>query len=349
SIITLYEPIFLYTVLDFSVIQILLFMASVYALYIVLIPFGGKIASRFGYAHAIFFSIPFQILFWFFLLGAEQNFYYIYLAPVVYAIQKSLLWPAFHASLARFANSEQRGREFSMLYAIMSVVQISGPMIGGFLSIMFGLNGLLIIASLIYLCSAIPLFWSKEVFVPKEYKFHDTWELYKTYPARFIGYFGFGEEILVQTIWPVFIFMIVSNFQDLGTLVTIATLAATGLALYIGIYTDKHSKRTVLRIGAWFYILTWLARIPVISPFGVFITDALSRTSKSLVVIPMSTLTYERAESTHIMPYIVGFEQMLALGKLLACLVGIMVFAFTGSFMALFLVGAIFSLFYFLI
>nr|MDQ3018937.1 hypothetical protein [bacterium] len=43
SIITLYEPIFLYTVLDFSVIQILLFMASVYALYIVLIPFGGKI------------------------------------------------------------------------------------------------------------------------------------------------------------------------------------------------------------------------------------------------------------------------------------------------------------------
>ncbi|MEK7161770.1 MAG: hypothetical protein AAB729_03720, partial [Patescibacteria group bacterium] len=42
SIITLFEPIFLYTVLHFSVPKILMFMAVVYAVYILFIPIGGK-------------------------------------------------------------------------------------------------------------------------------------------------------------------------------------------------------------------------------------------------------------------------------------------------------------------
>lgn len=349
AIITLFEPIFLYHVVGLTIPEILLFMAAVYAIYALIIPFGGKFAAKFGYAHSIFFSIPFQIIFWFLLLGSETNVYLLVPAVIAFAIQKTLYWPALHASMSRFSSKQQRGREFSAMYAIMSLMQIIGPMIGGFFSAVLGIEAVFIIASLIYFCSVIPLFWSIETFIPKPYKFHDTVELYKKYPTRFFGYFGFGEELLVLTIWPIFIFTVVANYQDTGTLVTVATLVATGLALYIGFYTDSHSKRSLLRAGTFIYALTWLARLPVVSPFATFITDALSRTTKSLVFIPASALTYERAEETHIMPYIIGFEQMLAIGKMLAALIGIFVFVATGSFMALFIVGAIFSLFYFLI
>ena len=244
---------------------------------------------------------------------------------------------------------QQRGREFSFMYAIMNLMQIIGPMIGGFLSAILGIEAIFIISSIIYLASAIPMLWSREKFKPKPYRFHDTWNLYKKYPFRFLGYFGFGEELLVLTIWPIFIFLIVTNYQDTGTLVTVATLFATALALYIGFYTDKHSKQSLLRVGTLIYALTWIARVPIFSPFAVFITDALSRTTKSLVFIPVSAITYERAEKTHIMPFVIGFEQALAVGKLLAALLGIIVFTATGSFVALFILGAIFSLFYFLI
>ncbi len=350
SIITIFEPIFLYSVLGFTIEEVLLFMGAVYAVYGIIIPFGGKIASRFGYAHSIFFSIPFQILVWFMIIGAEHHLYWIYIAPVVFAIQKSLFWPAFHASLARFANGEQRGREFSMMYAIMNLVQIVGPLLGGFLSIKYGLEGVFVFASIVYVCSAIPLFWTKEIFVPKMYHYQDTWNLYKIYPLKFLGYLGFGEELLVLTIWPIFIYIVVNNYQDTGALVTVATLVATALALYIGVYMDGHSKRSVLKIGGIFYALSWLARLPLVSPFGIFITDALSRTAKSLVFIPLSALTYERAESTHIMPYVIGFEQALAFGKFAAAMLGMIIFTFTGgSFMALFILGAFFSLFYFLL
>ena len=326
AIITLFEPIFLYHVVGLSVPEVLMFTAAIYSMYALIIPFGGKIMAKFGYAHSIFFSIPFQIIFWFLILYSEQYVLMLIPAAISLAIQKTLYWPALHASLARFSDKKQRGREFSFMYAIMNLMQIIGPMLGGFLSTYFGIEVVFVIASIVYFCSAIPILWSKEVFIPKPYRFHDTLDLYKKYPLKFLGYFGFGEELLVYTIWPIFMYTIVASYQDVGTLVTIATLVATGLALYIGFYTDRHSKESLLRAGTVIYALTWLARIPVVSPFAAFITDTLSRTTKSLVFIPVSALTYDRAAQTHILPYVIGFEQMLAIGKMLAALVGIVVF-----------------------
>lgn len=346
SMMVVFEPIFLYQALNFTIPQVLLFFAAVYFFFTLLIPLGGKIASRYGYAHAIFYSIPFQILFWFLLLGSEKNELFIYLAPLAFAIQKSLFWPAFHATMARFANGQQRGREFSIMYAIMNLVQIVGPMLGGYLTLIFGINALLVVASIVYLCSAIPLFWSKDVVVSRKYSFAQTWTLYKSYPKQFIGYFGFAEELLAMVVWPLFIFIIVKNYQDTGTLVTFATLIATALALYAGIYTDGHSKRFATKVGAGFTVLSWLARLPVAAPFAVFIADAISRTSKSLVMVPVSALIYERAESTHIIPYAVGFEQALSFAKMITALVAALVFVLTGSIVALFILGAIFSLLY---
>jgi MFS family permease len=349
AIIAIFEPIFLYSVVGLSIPELLWFCAGTYALYSILIILGGKIISRIGYSKSILISTVFMIGYWYLLLGSEGNVKLLIAAAVALAFEKALYWPSIHASMSRFSNKQQLGREFSMMYAIMNFMQIIGPMIGGLLSMVFGLEVVFMIGSIIYFCSAIPLFWSNDQFKTTPYYFRETLELYKKYPFRFLGYWGFGEELLVLTIWPIFIFTILNNFRDIGSLVTVATLVSTSLALYIGFYTDKHSKESLLRAGTLIYALAWLARIPVISPFGAFITDALSRTTKSLVFIPTSALTYQRAEHTQILPYIIGFEQMLSIGKALAAIVGIVVFAATGSFVALFIVGAIFSLFYFLI
>src|SRR3989338_9939093 len=64
SIVMLFEPIFLYVVLDFTIPQILGFMALVYAIYAIFIPWGGKVASEYGYKHAMAMSVPLQILYW---------------------------------------------------------------------------------------------------------------------------------------------------------------------------------------------------------------------------------------------------------------------------------------------
>lgn len=349
SIFLLFEPIFLYTALGFTIQQVLWFFAAVYAFYIVLIPIGARIVSISGYYHSIFYSAFFLILYWMLLFAGQNNPIMVWFAPLAFAIYKSLYWPAFHSSIARFANSDQKGREFSVLYAIINLTRIAGPFVGGLIGTYYGLQGSLFVACVIYFCSFIPLFIQKEVFVPKPYQYKWTLDLFKQYPKKALGYLGFGEELIVLTIWPIYIYLVAESFEATGLLATLATLVATVLAIYIGKISDTKSKTLLIRVGAFMTMLVYGARFMAVSFWSTFAIDTLSRTAKDIVFIPLSTVTYERAESTHIMPYVVFFEQSLAIGKLLACLIGILIFTLTGSFFALFIMAAIFSLFYLLI
>ena len=111
SMAMLFEPIYLYAVLNISIPQILLFFAVVYATYIFFIPWGGRIASVYGYKHAIAMSVPFQILYWMILLAAKQEPNLVFAAAIALALQKALYWPGFHSLMARYADQGQVGRE----------------------------------------------------------------------------------------------------------------------------------------------------------------------------------------------------------------------------------------------
>jgi MFS family permease len=346
SIVMLFEPIFLYVALGFTVQQILWFMALVYLVYVVFIPWGGKVASLYGYKHAIAMSIPFQILYWSMLLAARDTHAIVLVAAVAFGLQKSLYWPGFHALMARYANQQQMGREFGVVYAITSISHILGPLLGGLLAQSFGFVGAFITASVIYCCSIIPLFREKEMFIPKEYAFRQTIGLYKSMPRKFVGYMGFGEELLVLTIWPIVMYNILQNYRDTGTVATIASLFAALLALMIGKISDQYTKKVLIKLGAFFTALVWIARVAASTAGSIFAIDSLSRTSRELTAIPLATHMYLKAEETHVVPYVVFFEQSLAIGKLLACILGIILFSLTGSFVVLFILAALFSLLY---
>ncbi len=347
SMMALFEPIFLYAILGFSINKILLFTALVYLVYIVCLPLGGKVASFYGYKHCIAISVPFQIIYWMVLIASQQNPNLAFLGAVFYGLAKTFYWPGFHSLMARYADREQVGREFGMVYSLVSLTLIAGPLFAGFLSKHFGFTATFIVTAVIYAFSLFPLFKHKEIFTPKVYEYKTTLELFKTFPRKFLGYLGFGEEMLALNIWPVFIYIVVKDFQGAGALATVASLLAAILAILVGKITDKYSKHMLIKLGAFFGSLVWLARFIATNFWNTFFVDSLARTSKEIYFIPISTNLYLKSESTHVVPYVVFFEQSLSIGKLSACLIGILLFSlFPGNFMVLFILGALYSLLY---
>lgn len=346
SMMSVFEPIFLFAVLGFSIQAVLIFTAIVYSVYIVCIPFGGKVASTLGYKHAIAISIPFQILYWAVLIASQQNSNLAYFAAVLYGLSKTFYWPGFHSLMARYTDKDQVGREFGLVYSLISLTLIVGPFFAGFLSKHFGFTVMFIVTGLIYSLSLFPLFRYKEVFIPKIYEYKQTLELYKNFPKKFLGYLGFGEEMLALNIWPIFIFIVVKDLQGTGMLATIASFIAAILALIVGKITDRYSKHMLIKLGAFFGSLIWFMRFVATTFWNTFFIDSLARTSKEMYFIPLSTNVYQKAEKTHIVPYVVFFEQALSIGKLSACIIGIVLFSLTGNFMVLFVLGALYSLLY---
>lgn len=349
SMMLLFEPIYLYSVLGLSVPQVLSFMAVTYAVYIVFIGWGGKLASLYGYKHTIAIGAPFLVFYWLTLLLAKDNPGLTYLPAIILGLEKSLYWPAYHALMSRYADRGQVGREFGVMYAIISVSHIVGPFLAGWLASTYGFVATFVLASMLQCMSIFPLFKAKEVFIPKPYQYRDTWNLYRTQTRKFFGYMGFGEELLVLVVWPIYIYWVVQDYAGTGFIATVSSLLAGIMAIFIGRITDQYAKKVLIKIGSFFSSLVWLARLVTPTAWTLLGIDTLSRASKELAFIPISTVTYIKAEETHVVPQVVFFEQSLAVGKLLACLLGMLLFSLTGSFVVLFILGALFSILYMLV
>ncbi len=345
----IFEPIYLKYELGLSVPWVILFFAGVYAWYIVLIPFGGKFAARFGYKHSMILSVPFQLAYWTCLFFASRHTELLYVATLLYGLQKSFYWPAFHAVVARFANKSQVGREFSVLTAVIQTAHIFGPLVGGFLAARGGGGVLLVVAGCIYSLMIIPLLAHKERGSLTPYKFKDTLNLYRRHTDKALGYFGFGEEFIALGVWPIFIYEVLKGYDGVGVMTTVSSGLAIVISLWMGRLTDQSEKRLLIKRGGLLAAISWFVRPFLLNAGGVLVSDTFGRTAKNAVSIPMCTVTYERAEASDIMPYMVFFEQSLAIGKLLTALLAALLFATTGSFVLLFILAGVLSFLYMLL
>ncbi|MBI4050794.1 MAG: MFS transporter [Candidatus Doudnabacteria bacterium] len=349
SIVFIFEPIYLFS-LGYSPTKILWFYALVYFWYAILISFGAKFASRMGYKHAIFVSNVFYVIYWLILFSIRNVPELFYVAPIFFALQKSLFWPAYDADIALASVKSQRGREVGALFSLIQFAFILGPFIGGFLSHNFGFFAMFGTASALMLFSVYPLFRSSEIYSRHEFSLKNLWHVVRAHIRNFFGYWGYAEDLMVMSLWPVYMFIVIPSFLNVGVVSTIATILGAVLMLYIGKLIDKRTdKRSLIEASSIFYAVTWLFRalgknVPTVLAF-----DVLTKTAKDAVNVPMMSLTYEKAASKspdHAIAYSVFYEFSLSIGKIVTALLGIAILSAGGSIFMVFAMAGILTMFY---
>lgn len=351
--VALFEPIYLYT-LGYSLKVILLFYIEVYIVYFILLPLGAKYANKFGYEHSMMLSTIFLVGYYLSLYAIGINPIFLVIAPLLFAINKSLYWTGYHADFARFSDGKERGKQIGEMDAIDSMVYIVGPLVGGAVLAIWSFNILFIIAAILILSSSIPLVTTKEKFKVKQFSYQDAYQrlFSKKNRRKLFAYIGFGEELIVMVVWPVFIYVVVTNFFSVGMVVALATLTTTFATLYIGRLADRRSKRGIVRFGAISSTFIWLIRIIASAGWHVFLIDSLSRITKRTIAVPLMAITYDRAQKHNVMKSIVNFELALVIGKLLAAtVIFALLFLFPASwgFAIAFIIGGSMTLLYVLL
>jgi MFS family permease len=325
ALVTIFEPIYLYQI-GYGLNDIMLFYLIVYVLYFLIIPLGAKFARRRGYEIAMFIGSIFFIVFYVALFWIAKYPILFYITPIIFAIQKTFYWPAYHANFARFSDKEEEGKEISALTIAASLVFIIGPVLAGFIISQWGYGVLFTIASVIFLASNIPTLITKENLKSGTFSYKEAYQdlFRKENRKSFLAYIGFGEELVAVIVWPVFISIVISNIFDLGLLVTATTFITTLAVFYIGKLTDSKDKRKILSIGSYVYALSWFFRVFIVNTLGVFFVDTLSRLGKNIIAVPLIALTYEKAKDQEaskkrvVMSRVLFFEMGLIIGKFLA-------------------------------
>lgn len=357
SMVSIFEPVFLYVFfsqtlpLKETLECVIYFYLAVYVLYFILIPLGAKFAKRFGYENSIALATLFQIMLYFSLFAMNRFPWAVAVAVVVYAIAKCLYWPAFHANFARFSADGEQGREISNLYALESFIYIVGPLVGGLVLEAFGFKVLFVAVSILMLASNIPMLITKEIFEPKNFAYFKVYKSFfkKENRKKFFAHWGYGEELIVLVLWPIFMYLAANDFLGLGVISAISTLTATVILLFIGRLADKRGKAKLLKFGVVLYFFSWLFKILTRNYLGIILLDAYSRITKNSVAIPITASLYKDAQHSSVMEEIVFFEAALVTGKIVAMLFALLVLQiFVPGWNSLFILGAIFTLFYLL-
>lgn len=348
SSVLIFEPIYLWQQ-GFSLADIMLFFVGVYVLYILVLPIGASYARRHGFEHSILLASPFIILYYvcFFIIPSAPAA--IYGAVVALALYKAFYWPAYHADFAFYSQQEERGREIGSLIVLDNLVYILGPIVGGLLLTWLGFPALFIFVIIVVLASNIPLLSTSEPAGGKPFRMHEAlstlWA--KGHRRAHLSYVGFGEELIVLTAWPLFLFLVIGNYASTGLIIAGSTLLSSLTVLIIGHLTDRRESTVVMRAGTILYAMVWLFRIVVRSAPFALVADASSRISKQMIAIPIVSTMYRRALRESVVATVVAFEIALSVGKILAALlVIVLTVLFPPGWTAAFILAAAFTLFF---
>lgn len=348
AMVVLFEPVYLYR-LGYSIEHILLYYVVVYSVYYFIVPLGGKFVARFGPARSMALSTVMLIGYYASLFAVQSVSVFFWIAPLFFALQKMLYWPAYHLEFILSSDQGERGKEFSGLWSLSTIVYIIGPVLGGVIIQQSGFNVLFILVMVLIMCSNIPLFLS-----PVTY--HGTlssyWQMLiqpftKLHVRSMVAYLALGEELIMLTIWPIFIALTFVSYEKMGGAIAIATLITALVTLYIGKLIDRDRQKQMLRWGAIATAVIWLTR-PFLKSLGmVFTSETLGRIAKNTTFVTLTTASYGKAlRENQIIERSVMFEQGFALGKTFIAAAIIVLASFISPFTAAFLAASAVSLLY---
>lgn len=346
--VIIFEPIYLIG-LGFSIRDILMYYIVVYAVYYMLLPLGGKFVAQVGPERSIAISTVFLVGYYGSLFLIQGNPFFFWVAPLIFAFQKMFYWPAYHTDFIVASNQRQRGKEFSGLWSVSTCMYILGPAFGGLMITWFGFNGLFLFVVTAIILSSVPLFLTRVSPPQEKFSYWDSfWLPFTSQHLRStLGYFGLGEELILLTVWPIFLFLTFKSFSALGWAVALATLVTAMTILYLGKIIDRGGRGRLIRWGTWLTAANWLVRPWLRHVPAVLTSDLLGRIAKNSTFVGITSLTYEKAlKERTIIERSVFFEQGFALGKAFIAAAVIVLMTWIEPFAAAFWAASAVSLLY---
>ncbi|MDP3997896.1 MAG: MFS transporter [bacterium] len=351
SLITIFEPIFFYSQ-GFKLWLIAIYYLTHYVVYVVALPWGAKLAARFGYERSLAVSTPILVVYFLILSGVTEFWQLFWLGPFVLAAHKIFFWPAYHATFAAYSNSDNRGTEQSWQRIIVYGVGIIGPLLGGFIVVWFGFAALFIVAAVTLVLAGLPLLTTKENQQRREMSYSAGWQVIRQRANRrmvLAASAGWMENLVYMVFWPIYMFIILRSAELLGLVVSLSVAVMVLWGFFVGELADRKTPRVVLRWAAPFIAASYILRILSHSVAMILPADILARVSDTSMEVPTMSRLYAKARRVGSLRYMLAFEISLACGKVVMAAALAAVFFFLPmqtAFVVTFALAGVMALFY---
>jgi MFS family permease len=344
GLIGIFIPVYLMG-LGYPLKEIFLFYIVAFLSYFIVAAPIMKIISKIGIKHSILLSSWIWIVAFTGLYLLETMAWVYLFIPVLFGVYWSFFWLAYHTDFAQNTEKIHRGEEVGIVNVIIALLSVIAPAVGGLIITFTGFQLVFVVAAILVILSSLPLFLTKEIYPPFDYKMEE--QFFLGHPKSVIGFIGQGGEKAgaMRVIWPLFIFTSLATVLSVGSVTSIALIFGLVATFIIGKFSDISDKKVLTKIGTLLHSLSWAAKLFVGNLLSFLVVDSLSRITHSLAVIPREALEYDKASEFDIPSAMVAREMSIALG---AAFFFALMFLFPNLLFGLIL-GALFTLLYFAI
>ena len=295
GIISIFVPIFLWKT-GFALWQILFFFFLMSFYFVIssflLLPLLERLSDKM----MLFLSVPFLILYFFFLNYMVSFPILFYILPLFYALNTLFFNIGYNLDFAQSVDKEKIGRKIGTRNTVSALVNFGAPFIGGLLIVTFGFGNTFLISSIILFISVLPLFFFPYRHLAPALK---KSEIVKFLTGRGIQNFnmsciGYSNETLIGgIIWPLFIFFAIHNLETLGGVISIGLLASVITTYFFGFLSDAGDRRKILGITTILFALIWVGRLFFTTRTAIISSNILGNVVVAALLVAWTSQYYK--------------------------------------------------------
>ena len=304
-------------------------------------PITVQVAYRIGAKQTLSLGIGLIIAFFSLLLFAAQfSPPSVFLIAILGGLAFNLYWSPLNTEFVKNIDKIYESQEIGESMAFPKIAVMISPFIGGVILTMLGFNLLFSIAVILMIISLIPFFFIKNYRIPKKKKPKKSW--LRKNKGLAISMLLKGIYMSGSIIWPIYIFLLLSQTLPVGIAASMEGIAIAFFTLFAGWMGVKVSKRNFLMFGLFLYIITWSLRALVSTPLEIYIISFFIGVAWSFYAIPVFANFSDYARRENILKDCAERESILHFGKALPL---IALFLLPISIQMIFVIVAIISLF----
>lgn len=312
----IFVPLFLYDI-GFSLPLIALFYVYAMGLRIPMEIVSAYLIRGLGIKHTL--TVSYACLF--------MHFISLYLIPyygwmwvvagLFLALEMSFFWTSYHLQVSRVRSRDKASRQVGITIILRRVFMALGPLIGGLLASIHGVQYTLLLAAVCLSLAAYPLFKTPDLNDDYEFrlKMLRPWLLRKDGLAHLTWQVS---GVVATMIWPLWLLLVLGDYSQIGIIVALSIILGIGLTFWVGHLGDRGLNQRLLKLGATIKMISHGARTVSFSFNLAFAANLLNDMGDNFAAGPFTEKFYEAADQGQRFMYVIQTHIINAAGKFLA-------------------------------
>jgi hypothetical protein len=299
NLIGLFIPIYLYK-LGYSVRDIAFYFVCWFVFRLAFDYISARLVAKFGPKHVMLGACFMHVFYLILVITLKSSHWPFLLVASVGSFAYSLHLIAFQVDFSKIKHAEHGGKELGYITVMDKIGGVAGPLIGGFIANAYDPRYTVGLSIVVLLCSAVPLFFTKEAVATSQKLSYAQLPIRKHYRDYLSAVPTTVENTISLIVWPLFvaIYILKDNvYAKLGVVIAASTLSSILLTRMIGGLIDRRKGLQLLRTGVVLNALVHLARPFVGSFVGVLGVNVVNEPITAAYRMPYTKGLYDTADS----------------------------------------------------